>query len=155
MSPARPYVFQILSSTDLSPGNSEDPYRFFQEGETPPLRSPSAVPRLSLEAWDLDNNRQLNAHDRYFYVGADHRRLGLSSEFGLRLLNYYLDPHVLERRGLGIAVRSGSLTSSIPVQGDERLRLSEIPALSPVEREEIEGFPFPFWELDGHLDLNI
>jgi hypothetical protein len=153
LSPARPYIFQIIPS-NFNSSHPENSYRFSQEGEGRPLSSSSAHPSLSLEVWDLDNNRRLDSQDRYFYLTSDRGGVGISAELGLRLLNHVLNPQVLERDHQGIEIRSGAL-SDPPSLTEEIGVLSEIPHFPTSLRQELETSPLPFWEREGHLDLDI
>ncbi|MFO1519175.1 MAG: hypothetical protein U1F57_05885 [bacterium] len=150
------YRFSLVSASQLSSGDPRDPFRFFREGEAPPLQNLSALPSFSLEAVDQDGNRQLNAGDRYFYFSPDQTRRAVSPEVGLQILNHWADPRVLQRDRLGLLVQSGPV-HDFPVQGNANI-LDFIPPLSSLpaegERANLDS-DVPYWEVDGHLDLDI
>ena len=152
LSQLKSYLFTAVSAADLSPGDLGDPFRFYRDDDPPPVRSSDLVPRFSLETVDVDGNREIDSHDRFFYVSPDHRRLSLSSELGLRILNYFVDPNILKAHQWGMVVRSSSAAPG-PIDGE--VSLQEISEITPYQREEIADRSVPFWEVDGHLDLDI
>jgi hypothetical protein len=153
MTPPSSYRFAAVPADSLFPSDREDPFRFYHNQEPMPVTAPVPRPRLLVEVVDADQNRQLNERDEFFYLNqADGRRLKLPSDLGLRILNYYTDPTVLSSQNLGMVIHAEDLPSS---RMDGLAGLSDVVDIPPAERDQITDRHFPFWEYDGHLDMDI
>jgi hypothetical protein len=148
----RAYQFSIVPAATLSEGDPRDPFRFYHDGEARPVRGPASAASPTIEVIDSDQNRQFTPSDRYFYVDAQGRRLELSGDEGLKLLNYWADPTALRKSGTGLVVHALQDTNLGPVQAQGSLR--DISEISQELRETILD-RFAYWEADGHLDMNI
>src|SRR5262245_57899981 len=151
MTPPRSYRFSAVPETSLSPVDRADPIRFHRDGDPPPL-TPGTSPSIILEAFDADGNRRITPDDQFYYLSDGVRRLRMPPEAGLQALNYYLDPAVLQQKRLGVVIHSQNGAPGA-VAGDASL--DDLVDLTAAERELIQDRHFPYWEVDGHLDMDI
>jgi hypothetical protein len=150
----RVYRFSVVLHSNLSVGDPEDPFRFHQQGQNTPFKSYPKKTKIVFEVVDVDQNRTINKEDRFFFYSSDGKRKPLAPEIGLKLLNYYADPAVLRKSGLGLVVRSSEedREREPPLQPFTSL---ESLGLDSSQRKEIFENHFPYWEAEGHVDLDI
>jgi len=146
------YRFQAIPQAALGPGDSRDPFRFYSDATFQPNPQALSQPAFDLEVQDADGNRRLDEKDLFVYADAQGKRIALRPEEGLKLLNYYADPELLKSKGLGLVV---TRQSPSPAERLPNATLDSIPQLSAEEKEAIRDTHFPYWEVDGHLDLDI
>lgn len=141
------YHFRAIAQTRLGPGDERDPFRFYSDR----LFQPSSVDAaFSMEVQDVDHNRKLDEQDVFISIDAQGQKRRMLSGDGLKLLNYYLDPEVLKSKALGVVLnkelREGERGMAFPMESF---------GLNQDEIEQVRKSHFPYWEIDGHIDLDI
>ncbi len=146
------YQFDVTQSALLVKGDERDPFRFYSDLIPAQAIEPSKK-ELSFQVQDLDNNRNIDEKDRFVLIDRQGKQFLLDSKDALKLFNYYMDPEVLISKGLGVSVthrvEEELLAQSSPTE------LEAIPEWKPEDLKYVRELHYPYWEKDGHLDLNI
>ena len=146
------YQFKVVRDSLLGEGNSKDPFRFYSDLHSPPSISPSKT-EFIIQVKDRDSNRKIDAQDRFVLIDKEGQKTFLDSQDALKLLNYYVDPDLLKSKALGVIVSRSETESSHDF--DRVASLEGVKQFSTQDLKEIRDLHFPFWEVDGHLDLDI
>ncbi|MBL7685896.1 MAG: hypothetical protein JNK65_07690 [Deltaproteobacteria bacterium] len=144
------YHFNAVDRSDLALGNSDDLFRFYRESQPVPTQSGNIQSRFHLEARDLNGDRRLDQRDAYLYHATDGAH-PVSPELGLNLLNYFNDPNILRQRNQGMVVLNTNQSSSNTLAPADLSSILEI----PTSERDLFARHRSYWELDGHLDLDI
>ncbi|GEM_PF-6211214 len=147
------YHFRGIDQSSLSLGDIRDPFRFYHSPQREAASEKSASASFDLLVQDVDQNRQIDEKDRFIYVNARGEQLLLQAPEALKLLNYYVDPDKLRASHLGMVV---SHSDEEPLAANQFPQSVEaLPHLSFRDLTAIREEHFPYWEVDGHLDLDI
>ncbi|GEM_PF-6514508 len=113
------------------------------------LRVSTPASGLSIEVED-NGDGLLDTRDRYS-LAYENKLHSIRADEGLRLLNYFLNPRVLEgqQRKIGF-----SKSEHLSEEREPPISLQEISAFTPQQLEEIQSTPSA-WFMDGHLDISL
>lgn len=146
------YQFDITQSALLVRGDNKDPFRFYSDPIPAQAIEPSKN-ELSFRVQDLDNNRKIDEKDRFVFINSHGKKFLLDSKEALKVFNYYMDPELLVSKGLGVSV-----THRIEEDLLAEAKPTLLEAISEWSAEDLifmKELHYPYWEVDGHIDLDI